>query len=205
MGCRLTRAKIFLNQLWIIVNWTLRNTLQWNLNRNSNIFIQENAFESVVCETVAILSRPQCVKAKPRQGSKRALQVSAPCIFWSRRFSSLCPQSFYPLTMFGYRQSQCWTQCSASAVTNSSRFLWASLILYHCFQRCDFIENRRQFLMKYGSISSVGCSLARAAELARKITSQTKRYIAASIDAPDMPQKACNEAVTMWPLGGSRI
>ena len=26
-----------------------------------NIFIQENAFESVVCETAAILSRPQCV------------------------------------------------------------------------------------------------------------------------------------------------
>ena len=27
----------------------------------SNIFIQDNAFESVVCETAAILSRPQCV------------------------------------------------------------------------------------------------------------------------------------------------
>ena len=37
------------------------NKLQWNLNRNSNIFIQENAFESVVCETAAILSRPQYV------------------------------------------------------------------------------------------------------------------------------------------------
>ena len=29
---------------------------------NPNIFIQENAFESVVCEMAAILSRPQCVK-----------------------------------------------------------------------------------------------------------------------------------------------
>ena len=43
----------------IIIKWTLRNKLQWNLNRN--IFIQENPFESVVCETVAILSLPQCV------------------------------------------------------------------------------------------------------------------------------------------------
>ena len=34
----------------------------WNLNRKSNIFLQENAFESVVCETVAILCRPQSVK-----------------------------------------------------------------------------------------------------------------------------------------------
>ena len=32
------------------------------LNRNSNIFIQENAFESVLCEIPTILSRPQCVK-----------------------------------------------------------------------------------------------------------------------------------------------
>ena len=49
------------NQCWVIVNWTLRNKLQWNINRNSDIFIQENVFESVVCETAAILSRPQCV------------------------------------------------------------------------------------------------------------------------------------------------
>ena len=52
----------YLNQCWIIVNWTLRNKLQWNLNQNSNILIQENALESVVCETAAILSRPQWVK-----------------------------------------------------------------------------------------------------------------------------------------------
>ena len=32
-----------------------------NFNRNSNIFIQENGFECVVCEMAAILSRPQCV------------------------------------------------------------------------------------------------------------------------------------------------
>ena len=44
-----------------IVNWTLRNKLQWNFNRNSDIFFEENALESVVCEMAAILSRPQCV------------------------------------------------------------------------------------------------------------------------------------------------
>ena len=40
----------------------MRNKFQWNCNRNSNIFSQENAFEHVVCEMSAILSRPQCVK-----------------------------------------------------------------------------------------------------------------------------------------------
>ena len=37
------------------------NKFQWNSNRNSNILIQENAFESVVCEMAAMVSRPQCV------------------------------------------------------------------------------------------------------------------------------------------------
>ena len=50
-----------LNQCWNIVNWTLRNKLQWNFNRNSYIFIQENALENVVCEMASILPRPQCV------------------------------------------------------------------------------------------------------------------------------------------------
>ena len=52
-----------LSLCWNIVNSTLRNKLQWNINRNWYISIQENAFENVVCEMSAILSRPQCVKA----------------------------------------------------------------------------------------------------------------------------------------------
>ena len=32
----------YLNQCWNIVNWALRNKLQWNLDRNQQIFIQEN-------------------------------------------------------------------------------------------------------------------------------------------------------------------
>ena len=50
-----------LNQCWVFGCWTLRNKLQWNFYRNSNIFIQENGLECVVCEMAAILSRPQCV------------------------------------------------------------------------------------------------------------------------------------------------
>ena len=50
-----------LNQCWNIVTWTFRNNLQWNLNWNSNIFIQENAFENFVWKMSAILSWPYCV------------------------------------------------------------------------------------------------------------------------------------------------
>ena len=51
----------YLNQCWNNINWTLRNKLQWNLNQNSYIFIQENAFDNVLWKMAAILSRPQCV------------------------------------------------------------------------------------------------------------------------------------------------
>ena len=46
-----------------IVNWTLRKKLQSNCIHNSNIFIQETAFENVVWKMSAILSRPQYVKS----------------------------------------------------------------------------------------------------------------------------------------------
>ena len=51
----------YLNQCWDIVNSNLRYKPQWNLKRNSYIFIQENVFENVFWKTAAILSRPQCV------------------------------------------------------------------------------------------------------------------------------------------------
>ena len=57
-----TAPSHYLNQCWNIVNWTLGNKLQWNFSRNSNIFIEENTFENVVCEMLFISSRPQCVK-----------------------------------------------------------------------------------------------------------------------------------------------
>ena len=39
----------YLNQWWNTIYWTLKNKFQWNINRNSFIFIQEDAFENVVC------------------------------------------------------------------------------------------------------------------------------------------------------------
>ena len=70
-----TAPSHYLNQWWNIVNWTLRNKLQWNLNRNSNIFIQENASENVIWKMAAMLSRPQCVKSLD-PGRKKKQQVN---------------------------------------------------------------------------------------------------------------------------------
>ena len=40
-----TAPSHYLNQCWDIIDWILRNKLQWNFNQNSYIFIQENAFK----------------------------------------------------------------------------------------------------------------------------------------------------------------
>ena len=52
----------YLNQCWLSTILTLGNIFQWNLNQNTAIFFQENAFENVVCEMAAILSLSQYVK-----------------------------------------------------------------------------------------------------------------------------------------------
>ena len=64
----------YLKKCWNIVNWTLRNKLQGDFNRNSDIFFQENAIECVFWEMAAILSRPQCVQC-----------VNKTLTYWSRR------------------------------------------------------------------------------------------------------------------------
>ena len=51
----------YLNQYWNIVNLNIKNKIPWNIDRNWNIYIQENAFENVVWKIAAFLSRSECV------------------------------------------------------------------------------------------------------------------------------------------------
>ena len=51
----------YVNQCWVIVNWTLRNKLYWNFDQNTKLFIHENAFENIVYEMAAILSRERWI------------------------------------------------------------------------------------------------------------------------------------------------
>ena len=57
MTCRIFGSKHYLNQCWIIVNWTLRNKLHWNFDQNTKQFIHENVSENIVCEMATILAR----------------------------------------------------------------------------------------------------------------------------------------------------
>ena len=69
MACCLTAPSHNLNQSWCIciVNLALRKIFQWDFIQNSNIFIQENAFQNVVCNMAAILFRLHCVNVTPLQ------------------------------------------------------------------------------------------------------------------------------------------
>ena len=53
----------YLNQCWIIVDWALRNKLQWNSKQNTKLLIHKNASENIFCKMLAILSRVRWVKA----------------------------------------------------------------------------------------------------------------------------------------------
>ena len=40
----------YLNQCWAIINWTLREKLQWNFNWNTKLCIHDDVFQNVVSE-----------------------------------------------------------------------------------------------------------------------------------------------------------
>ena len=77
MACRLFGAKPLSNQCWVIVNWTLRNELQWNFNQDTKLFIHSTASENIVCEMAAILSRGKWGPC--RRSSSRSNNAIACC------------------------------------------------------------------------------------------------------------------------------
>ena len=59
--CACPTLSHYLNQCWVIVNWTLVSIVQWHFNQNTANTIEENAFENIVSKMSAILSRLQCI------------------------------------------------------------------------------------------------------------------------------------------------
>ena len=56
-SCNLNCISHYLNQCWVIINWTLRNKLQRNCNQSAKFPNRENASENVLCAMASILSR----------------------------------------------------------------------------------------------------------------------------------------------------
>ena len=65
-ACKLDRsvASHYLIQCWHIANQSLRKKSQWNLYQNRWLFVDQNAFVTVVCKMAAILFQPQCLNGK---------------------------------------------------------------------------------------------------------------------------------------------
>ena len=51
----------FMNQCLPNINFDHREEITVNLNQNMEIFVPENAFQTVVCIMAAVLLRPQCI------------------------------------------------------------------------------------------------------------------------------------------------
>ena len=71
--------------------WNLHemNKIQWNLNRNSYISIQEQAFKNVIWKMASIFSRPRCVN----------------CAWWD-----LLPGCCYTCVLYWVLLTQLWSR-----------------------------------------------------------------------------------------------
>ena len=61
IACSLCCTKPYLNQWWLIINYTLSNKLQRNLNQTKKTLFQENPFENIICKMAANFSWHQHV------------------------------------------------------------------------------------------------------------------------------------------------
>ena len=50
MACCYSAPSQYVNQWWVIVNWTIRKKLQWNFNQNRKLFIHEKWVETIRCD-----------------------------------------------------------------------------------------------------------------------------------------------------------
>ena len=131
------RQAIILNQCWHIVNWTLRNKLQWNLNQNSYIFIHKNAIENVVYKMVAILSLPHCVikdKNATFQGYVYGISAMPSLADWYFLFSSafvfdITDSMFYTYFSCGIVIYGCCAVCISCVnfINKNIWIAWASI------------------------------------------------------------------------------
>ena len=91
----------YLNKCWVIVNWTTKNTLQWNFNQNTNLFIHDSASENIVCETAVILSRGRWVN-------------DVFLIGWNTRNGITSPQNINMLYS--------WASCDLKEISSTQQF-----------------------------------------------------------------------------------
>ena len=122
MACRLIGAKPLCEPMLLIVsyvvNWTLGNKLQWNFNRNSYIFIQENPFETVVWKMAAILSRPPCVNSMlPRDVIRKS-------------WSPLITVTYMKRTRSFFHCARRWYKMYRQVYKEDPKFF------FHCAHRC---------------------------------------------------------------------
>ena len=53
------QANVWIHADNIVNNYPYRIKLQWNWNQKKNVFIQENAYDYVICKIVVILLRSE--------------------------------------------------------------------------------------------------------------------------------------------------
>ena len=108
MACRLVGAKPLSEPILEYCSLELRNKLQWNFDRNSNVFIQENALK-----TPSAKWHPFCLGLN----ALTYPHVSAACCYWP---SSSPEQPRSPRA----RSGTWWRFCE---VPDQNRFKWAHI------------------------------------------------------------------------------
>ena len=126
-------------QWWTLVNCTTRNTIQWNVSRNSNIFVQQIRL-NVVWKMVAILYRPKCVDhnsgISPRSlhnsNTNCETESESPIKSWASK-QSFCQWFHMPWHVPGMRNVEWDTVCTPTWMISYKPYsIYIDGLVNHC-------------------------------------------------------------------------
>ena len=86
MAYPIVGAKPLSEPMLEFVDWTVMNMFQWHLNRNAYIFIQENAFQNVVCKMAAVCLGLNVLIQSQRASSVGLKPKNYPATLWSSEY-----------------------------------------------------------------------------------------------------------------------
>ena len=128
---------------------TQGNKFQWNLNRNSHIFINENAFESIICQIAVNLFPPQCNDDFKDISAKYQHQMHILCSFESKCRILQCEQWFHKGGTIVVTAISFYL-CEGNPLqrTNDAELWW-----FHCCTPEQFVKQTLELPVMWGTIT----------------------------------------------------
>ena len=158
----------YLNHCWYIIIWSPGNKVQWNLNQDTKVFIQQTAVENVVCTTP--LPYPMLTYRRFDRWAQISMKFQSKYkYFLSRKFTwnVVWCQPFCSVSMWQQSEEDTSVRCRCNRQDTATWYQTEATVLrlpLSCFTH--FQETNRTYgyclLMSHAKYTKLGTTMCRS-------------------------------------------